>query len=53
VAVARFRVAMDALALPLESPPAGSEVRWFDAFGCVIDRGGSCEVMVGGLLTAA
>ena len=41
---------MDALALPLESPPAGIEVRWFDAFGCVVDRGGACEVMVGGRL---
>jgi hypothetical protein len=45
-----FRGAMDALALPLESSPAGIEVRWFDAFGCVVDRGGVCEVIVGGRL---
>lgn len=41
---------MDALGLPLESPTAGIEVRWFDAFGCVVDRDGACEVMVGGRL---
>ena len=44
---------MDALALPLELPPAGIEVRWFDAFCCVVDRGGACEVLVGGRLIGA
>jgi hypothetical protein len=41
---------MDAGALPLGSPTAGIEVRWFDAFGCVVERAGECDVMVGGRL---
>lgn len=41
---------MEATSLPLESPDPGYEVRWFAPYGCVIDRGGACEVVVGGKL---
>jgi hypothetical protein len=41
---------MDALALPLESPATGYEVRWFAPHSCVIERDGVCGLFVAGTL---
>lgn len=42
---------MDALpTLPLEATPPETWVHWFAPYGCVVERGPMCEVLVGGLL---
>ena len=41
---------MDALALSLETPVAGYEIRWFAPYCCVVERGGECSVYVAGSL---
>ncbi len=42
---------MDALpALSLEASTPETWVRWFAPYGCVVERGAMCEVLVGGTL---